>query len=297
MHEADEDRGGMPLHVLREDFESVRPEASAKLFSDSTPIIRWHRVQDYQLMSLQMAAELVVHEMPSYCNLKQPPKLFLRGSILLKSFRFKVKPVVYVSTNNPGAMEMADELYGKYGAAGLTISRQMPPEFTAYDISNMQPEEDEASADYSPGKIRGPLSSAHSTACTHMLLYLCKETFVGDAGRRLAHEIREAKRLSLRIVMVHECDPDKNGCPFAQFFRTTPEDLIAGGLYGAIANAFHQQPHRQISLASVAVSFGAVESKSTLLGKLRRESKGSLTQVAEVSAPAGSAQEADSSHI
>ena len=278
MHEADEDRGGMPLDVLREDFASVRPEAT--LFSDKTPIITWHRVQDYQLMSLRMTAELVVHEMPSYSNLKQPPKLFLRGNILSKSFRFKVKPTVYVSANNPGAMEMADEIHGKYGAAGLTISRQMPPEFATYDISNMQQEEDEASADYSPGNL---LLSTASTTCTHMLLYLCKETFVGDAGRRLAHEIREANRMSLRIVMVHECDPDKNGCPFAQFFRTTPEDLISGGLYGAIANAFHQEPHRQISLASLAVSFGAVESKSTLAGKLlRRESTGSLAQVAEV---------------
>jgi len=295
MHEADEDRGGMPLHVLRKDFESVRPDAAAKLFSDSTPIITWHRVQDYQLMSLRMAAELMIHAMPSYSNLKQPPQLFLRGNILSKSFSFKVKPAVYVSANNPGAMELADELHGKYGAAGLTISRQVPPEFAI--MHDMQPEEDKASADDSYRL----LSTAHSSTCTHthMLLYLCKETFVGDAGRRLAHEIREAKRLSLRIVMVHECDPDKNGCPFAQFFRTTPEDLISGGLYGAIANAFHPEPHRQISLASVAVPFGAVESKSTLVGKLRlrRESKGSLTQVAEVTAPAGSTQEAGSSHI
>ena len=168
MHEADEDRGGMPLHVLRKDFQSVRPDAAAELFSDSTPIITWHRVQDYQLMSLRMTAELMIHEMPSYSNLKQPPKLFLRGNILSKSFSFKVKPAVYVSANNPGAMEMADELHGKYGAAGLTISRQMPPEFAAYDTSNMQPEEDEASADYSPGKTRRLLlPTAASTACTH----------------------------------------------------------------------------------------------------------------------------------
>merc|ERR1740115_697980 len=63
-------------------------------------------------------------------------------------------------------------------------------------------------------------SNAASTACTHMLLYLCEETFVGDAGRRLAHEIREANRLSLRIVMVHECDPDKNGNPSTTYSAT-----------------------------------------------------------------------------
>ena len=60
--------------------------------------------------------------------------------------------------------------------------------------------------------------------------------------------------------------------------------------YGAIANAFHQEPHRQISLASVAVTFGAVENKRALVGSLlRRETKGSLAQVVEVTAPAGSA--------
>ena len=254
MHEADLDRGGMPLDALKKDWASVRPKnyrSSLSLFRDSTPIITWHRMHDYQLMSLRMAAELVVHEMPSYSNLKQPPKLFLRGNILLKSFEFKVKPAVYVSANNPGAMEMADELHGKYGAAGLTISRQMPPEFSAYDISNMQPEEDEAFAESSrhlsrhlSRQLTSHLSShlVYRATCTHMLLYLCKETFVGDAGQRLAHEIREAIRLDLCVVMVHECDPDKNGCPFAQFFRTTPEDLISSGLYaGSIANAFHKE--------------------------------------------------------
>ena len=82
-----------------------------------------------------MVAQLVIHEMSSYSKYKQPPKLFLpRGDILTKTFHFKAWTAVFVSANNPGAMEMADELHGKYGAAGLTISRQMPPEFAAYNI-------------------------------------------------------------------------------------------------------------------------------------------------------------------
>ena len=183
-------------------------------------------------MSLRMVAQLVIHEMPSYSKQKQPPKLFLPNDILLKTFYFKAWTAVYVSSNNPGAMEMADELHEKYGTPMLTISRQMPPEFAAYDINNIQSEDDEGrSSHYSTSTSPSTVCST----CTHMLLYLCKETFVGDAGQRLAHEIREANRLSLHIVMVHECDPDKNGCPFAQFFRTTPDDLISSGLYGAIA--------------------------------------------------------------
>ena len=189
-------------------------------------------------MSLRMAAQLVIHKMPSYSNRKQPPRLFLPGDVLMKTFTFKAWTTVFVSANNPGAMEMADELHVKYGAAGLTISRQIPPEFTAYDINNIPSEDDETpSAPYSTCSCQSTVCST----CNHMLLYLCKETFVGDSGRRLAHEVREATRLSLDIVMVHECDPDKNGCPFAQFFRTTPEDLVSGGLYGAIA-VCHRRP-------------------------------------------------------
>ena len=209
VHEADEGRGGMPLDVLRKDFESVRPEACAKLFGYSTPIITWHRVQDYQLLSLRMIAELMVHEMPPYAGLKQPPKLYLRGDVLFKTFTFKNKPTIYISANNPGAMEMADELLDKYGTAGLSVSRQRPLEFTAYDINKSELDEAAAPSDAGGG----------STTCTHMLLYLCKETFAGEVGQRLAHEIREAQRLDVKVVMIHECDADKSGCPFDNFFR------------------------------------------------------------------------------
>lgn len=169
-------------------------------------------------------------------------------------------PTLYVSADNPGANQIADELLGKYGAMGLSISRKPPPEFAAYDIMIN-------SADHEGGV--SARTEAPCTTCTHMLLYLCTETFVGAAGQRFAHEIREARRLNLRIVMVHECDADKNGCPCAHFFRTTPTDLVSDGLYGMIATAFHKEPHRQVSMASMAKVLGAKELKGSTKKRLR----------------------------
>ena len=250
VHEADKERGGQPLEVLRADCVSTRSQIAQPLFDEGTPLITWHRVQDYQLLSLRMIAELTVHEMPLYASLKQPPKLYLRNDILAKEFAFKEKPTLYVSADNPGAMEVADQLLDKYGVAGLSVSLERPPEFAAYDIKST--DRNNEATDW----MAAP-------CCTHMLLYLCTETFVGAVGQRLAHEIREAQRRDLRIVMVHECDSSKNGCPFAHFFRTTPDDLVSAGLYGTIANAFHKEPYRQVSMAAVAKALGAVELKGS----------------------------------
>ena len=51
------------------------------------------------------------------------------------------------------------------------------------------------------------------------------------------------------IVMLHENDMDNGGCEFARFFETTPQDLIAGGLYTALAFANYPGPFRPISIA------------------------------------------------
>jgi len=52
--------------------------------------------------------------------------------------------------------------------------------------------------------------------------------------------------------MVHENDPERNGCDFGHFFTTTPQELIDEGLYKTIALALYPMPHREVSLALVA---------------------------------------------
>ena len=98
---------------------------------------------------------------------------------------------------------------------------------------------------------------------SHMLLYLNEATFVGEEGEVLAEEVRSALASRFPLVMVHENDKSAGGCEFAHFFVTTPQDLIADGLYNALAHAWHPEPFRAVSVALVAQAFGAEEPLST----------------------------------
>lgn len=41
--------------------------------------------------------------------------------------------------------------------------------------------------------------------------------------------------VGLPLVMVHENDPERGGCEFSEFFKTTPEDLLHNGIYKKLA--------------------------------------------------------------
>ena len=66
------------------------------------------------------------------------------------------------------------------------------------------------------------------------------------------------------IVLLHENDMEDGGCEFGRFFSTTPQDLIAGGLYKALALAYYPGPFRRVSLTLVAKKLGAVSKSGNL---------------------------------
>ena len=59
-------------------------------------------------------------------------------------------------------------------------------------------------------------------------------------------------------------DSERGGCDFARFFRTTPLDLIDGGLYKALAFSCYPGYHRKASLALLAKALGAEQQGSSL---------------------------------
>ena len=77
---------------------------------------------------------------------------------------------------------------------------------------------------------------------THMLLYLCEATWSDD---RLAEQVERVREGGLPIVMAHENDPDRDGCAFARFFETTPQELVASGIYRDLAVACFPGLHRE----------------------------------------------------
>ena len=124
VHEADEERGGQSLEVLQADCFSCRPELAAVLFKEDP--ITWHRVADFQLLSLKMMSEFILHATPAFKTLKSPPRLYQRGEVLRKQLVLRSKTVVYVSASNPGVLHIALELMNRFGVLGLKISREKP---------------------------------------------------------------------------------------------------------------------------------------------------------------------------
>jgi hypothetical protein len=65
------------------------------------------------------------------------------------------------------------------------------------------------------------------------------------------NQVRAARANGFPIIMVHENDEAAGGCEFARFFESTPQDMIADGLYKALAYAWYPDPFRQVSVALV----------------------------------------------
>jgi hypothetical protein len=122
-----------------------------------------------------------------------------------------------------------------------------------------------------------------------MLLYLSKNTWVGEVGKKLQDEVHLAMECDLPIHMVHENDESKDGCDFAHFFLTTPTSLIEAGLYQKLALAWIAPPFRLISVKlSLKKQLGAVTTsvtrRNTSLGSLMsRRSSGSVRSIKSTS--------------
>ena len=81
----------------------------------------------------------------------------------------------------------------------------------------------------------------------------------GDAGTPAVEAaVRDARAAGLPVVLVHETDAERDGSAFDTFFKTTPQDLVNGGLYDALAELFVSgTTHRKLSRAQLAKKLGA----------------------------------------
>jgi len=110
------------------------------------------------------------------------------------------------------------------------------------------------------------------------LLYLNDQTFIGQAGDKLAGKIRDARMAGLTVAMIHETDEGRRGCEFSTFFETTPSDLIDSGLYNTIATTFVSgEGHRRVSHILFARHLGAeAHLKTNIITRNLPEGSGKL---------------------
>ena len=271
VHEADRSKGGDTFDALK--MELKNQTHRRKLFDESHPPVTWHRISDFQVVSLIQIAQDMLKHSPKY--VLSDLQLYIPGTLLEQRFEFPTPVILYVSENNPGAAEAATEMQTAFRR--LKIASWLPR--TAEMRQSWLPDirGSITSALHMPipdirgsiiGALNGPPAlqlKAESSRdddlnapqaepqATHFLLYLNQHTFMEKVGETLAGEVRRAMASRLPIAMIHENDSAREGCEFATFFEITPKDLIDGGLYRSIAIAFMPgEAHRSVSRALLA---------------------------------------------
>ena len=158
--------------------------------------------------------------------------LYIPGELARQKVTLRPGLVMFASANNPGALEVARDLAA--GMEGKFVVTSNPASLRSED-----------------GK---------KAKATHLLLYLNDQTYGGEAGERLADELRLVREegSDISVCMVHENDEVRGGCTFAAFFDgRTPQDLMQDGLYKALAIALYVEEFWPVSVALVAKEMGA----------------------------------------
>ena len=281
----DGDRGEMSVADIKRD---ECPDELLDDIFDGREVIEWHRIKDFQLISLKLLAEQLLLGCPEYAaemmaessangstkSLVAEANLYCPGEIDLRGLSFSTPPVLYVSKDNPGAVDASVLL--KLGMPGLRVVDKAPESLRnavaegGSHVSGLvtgRASQSERRNGYrwtratqnigGPGRQRRRRRRAAAGEASHMLLYLSHKTWLGAEGQRLAAEVRAARATDLAIVMLHENDEARDGCPFSRFFETTPKDLIQDGLYKALALAWYPGAFRPVSVSLVAAALGA----------------------------------------
>ncbi|KAL1508306.1 hypothetical protein AB1Y20_004417 [Prymnesium parvum] len=313
VHEADEARGGQSLDKLR---NACPVDIRAPLFRQGVgPIVQWHRLFDFQLVSLRMMLHAVLLHDSAYKPLLGEPKslyqrgvsmeedeiaVYMEGAITEQAHTYATPPLLVYSLSNPGAA-MAANLVAMHSGGGVAHTTEMPDEMAeAYssfadelertaaaavrvenpevDVTAVSVIDEEHSTPQGGARAaarrvgeatppRVPLKFASDESRDRagskggkdrstrrrvkhfFLLYLNEVTFGEPADAvRLEAQIRAADACDVPVVMIHENDGKRGGCPCARFFDTTPPALITDGLYSDLAIPFFPKPHLAVSL-------------------------------------------------
>eukprot|EP00965_Chrysotila_dentata_P216915 6189655-Pleurochrysis_carterae.AAC.1 len=157
--------------------------------------LRWHRIAEFQKLSLKLIADGLLRGSPKYASQSTDPLAkWLAFAAETSVSKLALNPPIKLqfSPFNPGAKEVAEELQARL--AGLSLTEAV---------------------DSSASGLSDPAAGDTSASVGPLLLYLNDVTFVGDQGARLATTVRAARAAGTRIVLFHENDEALGGGPFS----------------------------------------------------------------------------------
>ena len=232
--------------------------------------------------SRQMSRRNSIGKMPDLNTLGAD--LYVSGEVTRQQLGFPTRTTLIVSAENSGAGRLAQEILTKYPelraeAPDPSLGRRTPrrprSELLRWRRAGQRGGELSPRSPRLPRAPPPPQTSYVDKRKRIFLLYLNQETWLGEAGNELAHQVRAARAAGISVVLVHECDPTLGACEFLSLVQTTPQDLVADGLYARTAVAFHTGQHRAVSLSLFAREIGAVRYRLGMM-KPRHSSGGAV---------------------
>ena len=276
---------------------------ATKVIHRAFPRRRWTRFYEMQLQSLRMLIENtllalprcarggiltavpnLIHSNPPTLTLtptrykKDGISLYVPGSVVAQRFIFPPNVRLRVSSANRGAAAVAEEIRAVYPSliveGNAPVLRRTPTPLRRWATAISRARAAEQVSPEATSGFEASCSPGHTEAV--LLLYLNKDTFVDRNGADLAEQVRAARRDGVRVFMLHETSPERDGCSeFAHFFQTTPQDLIDGGLFDSLAIGMAAEPNlRKVSLAIAAKTLGARADKKQSRSSLLRSATG-----------------------
>jgi hypothetical protein len=264
VHEADAMHGGAALAVLQNELHDLKER---EVLFRVRCTITWQRIAELQeftplpwlirtlalrgcalsqVEALKIIAEQMLAFTPAYNNSGGSLSLFAPGSLLQQSFVFPRRVFLYVSSNNPGAKEVAEEMSSRYEKLDVTQSTMALDPFRwssagtlrAFQLRKLQRlgagtcgslhgimsprPASPPSAPAAPTLTTSAAREPEEKKVTHFLLCLNQLTFIGQQGVALAKEVKAARTGGLRVVIVHENDESddvRKGCQFGTGFQ------------------------------------------------------------------------------
>ena len=256
VREADEAKGGADVEdfkaeCVKECVETGPPaypsyqgptEVLERLFTEE-PVV-WVRVHDFQKETLKVIALRMLMNLPYYqCSIEALSMgLRVPGEVGPVGLRTPMK--LLVCSDNEGARPVAEEIMDASMEDGHAT------QISIHDA-------EEVLGEVSVLRENGVLLTDNLNAA--MLLYLNTSTFQ-DEHAKVSQLVQSAMDSKVPLVLVHEQDTSKGGCPFRCFFDSTPKTLLKPPykLFDTVATPlFPTTEHRLISLRHILVSMGA----------------------------------------
>jgi hypothetical protein len=188
--------------------------------------------------------------------------LYIPGEVTRQHIAFLSKITLVISEENVGASELAKDMMLRYPSIRFEPHHRALADMKSHSGSDLLDRALSFSKSLGEGgSWKSGKRRRRDRRRKAFLLYLNEETWRGEKGSLLADHVRKARGVGVKIVLAHETDPAKGGCEFNEFFRSTPSDLVTGGLYSRIAVAFHPGQHRLVSYCLLAKDLGGVRSR------------------------------------